>query len=55
MSRKITFKILSLRHQKVIGIVVDCVRVGFVPITKLGENVLLANELVRGYNEKFMD
>nr|CCA65981.1 hypothetical protein [Beta vulgaris subsp. vulgaris] len=49
---KIISKILTKRLQAVITEVVDCAQTGFIPERHIGDNILLATELIRGYNRR---
>lgn len=49
---KLISKILTCRLGKVIGEVVDDAQAGFIPGKHIGDNILLATELIRGYTQK---
>ncbi|XP_048501545.1 uncharacterized protein LOC125497880 [Beta vulgaris subsp. vulgaris] len=49
---KIISKILTKRLQAVITKVVDSAQTGFIPERNIGDNILLATELIRGYSRR---
>ncbi|XP_010687394.1 uncharacterized protein LOC104901504 [Beta vulgaris subsp. vulgaris] len=49
---KIIAKIITHRLQSVIGEVVDTAQVGFIPKRNITDNILLATDLIKGYNRK---
>lgn len=52
MVYKIISKILTSRMSKVIGEVVNAAQAGFIPGKHIGDNILLATELIKGYSTK---
>ncbi|KAL2920834.1 LINE-1 retrotransposable element ORF2 protein [Bienertia sinuspersici] len=51
---KIISKILTARIAQVIGEVIDDAQAGFIPGKHIGDNILLATELMKGYGQKFI-
>lgn len=51
---KIISKILTARLQQVIGQVVNVAQSGFIPQRHIADNILLATELIKGYNQKHL-
>lgn len=49
---KIIAKILNARMQKVIGEVVNYAQSGFIPHRNISDNIILASELIKGYNQR---
>lgn len=47
---KLVSKILTSRMQNVIGDVVSEFQYGFIPERQISDNILLATELIKGYN-----
>lgn len=47
-------KIFTIRLQKIIGETVDCAQSGCIPKGHIGDNILLATELIKGYTRKYV-
>ncbi|XP_021771869.1 uncharacterized protein LOC110736014 [Chenopodium quinoa] len=51
---KIISKILTARLARLVGEVIDEAQAGFIPGKHIGDNILLATELIKGYSHKFI-
>ncbi|XP_021729884.1 uncharacterized protein LOC110696859 [Chenopodium quinoa] len=51
---KLISKIITARLAAVIGEVIDDAQAGFIPGKHIGDNILLATELIKGYDHKFI-
>lgn len=49
---KLISNILAARMQKILGGIVCDAQAGFVPGRRIGDNIILAHELVKGYTRK---
>ncbi|XP_021715738.1 uncharacterized protein LOC110683654 [Chenopodium quinoa] len=54
MLYKLISKVLTNRIAKVVGTVIDDAQAGFIPGKHIGDNILLASELIKGYSHKFV-
>ncbi|XP_021744067.1 uncharacterized protein LOC110710117 [Chenopodium quinoa] len=51
---KLISKVITARLAAVIGEVIDDAQTGFIPGKHIGDNILLATELIKGYDHKFI-
>jgi len=49
---KISGKLLATRLQKVISTIINPTQAGFVPGRRIGDNIIMAHELVKSYTRK---
>ena len=54
MVYKLISKVITARLASVIGEVVNEAQAGFIPGKHIGDNILLATELIKGYSQKFL-
>ncbi|XP_056698457.1 uncharacterized protein [Spinacia oleracea] len=51
---KIIAKILTARMQPIVGNIINGSKAGFIPGRSIADNILLASELIKGYNRKYI-
>ncbi|XP_021722697.1 uncharacterized protein LOC110690173 [Chenopodium quinoa] len=51
---KLISKVITARLAAIIGEVIDDAQAGFIPGKHIGDNILLATELIKGYDHKFI-
>ena len=54
MVYKLISKVITARLAAIIGEVIDDAQAGFIPGKHIGDNILLATELIKGYDHKFI-